>query len=99
MTLTVVRAQESTTAVAWAAGSVIEIRSTAASFTDNLPNVFGTIAVSGQSDVVADSTTDTLTLAAGTNITITTNASTDTITINSSGGAADLSTVFLLMGA
>lgn len=49
-------------------------------------NLFQTIAVSGQSDVVADSTTDTLTLVAGTNISITTNASTDTITINSSGG-------------
>jgi hypothetical protein len=51
-----------------------------------LPNVFNTIAVSGQSDVVADSTSDTLTLVAGANITITTNASTDTITISSSGG-------------
>ena len=44
-------------------------------------NAFKTIAVSGQSDVVADSTADTLTLAAGTGIAITTNASTDTITI------------------
>lgn len=49
-------------------------------------NVFSTIAVSGQSDVVADSTTDTLTLAAGSNITLTTNAGTDTITIASTGG-------------
>lgn len=51
-------------------------------------NVFQTIAVSGQSNVVADSTTDTLTLVAGTNITITTDAGTDSITINStaSGG-------------
>lgn len=48
-------------------------------------NAFSTIAVSGQSSVVADSTTDTLTLAAGTGITITTNASTDTITITSAG--------------
>jgi hypothetical protein len=49
---------------------------------------FKTIAVSGQSDVVADSSTDTLTLAAGTNVTITTNAGTDTITIaaSSAGG-------------
>lgn len=46
-------------------------------------NTFGTIAVSGQSNVVADATNDTLTLAAGTNISITTNAATDTITINS----------------
>ena len=43
-------------------------------------NLFSTIAVSGQSDVVADSTTDTLTLAAGEGSVIETNASTDTIT-------------------
>lgn len=49
-------------------------------------NIFQTIAVSGQSNVVADSTTDTLTLVAGSNITITTDASTDTITIASTGG-------------
>lgn len=42
-------------------------------------NVFKTIAVSGQSNVVADSGTDTLTLV-GSGVTITTNASTDTIT-------------------
>lgn len=48
--------------------------------------VFKTISVSGQSDVVADSITDTLTLVAGTGVTITTNASTDTITIASSSG-------------
>ncbi|MDX2074737.1 MAG: hypothetical protein SFX19_10325 [Alphaproteobacteria bacterium] len=47
---------------------------------------FKTIAISGQSDVVADSSTDTLTLVAGSNITLTTNASTDTITIAASGG-------------
>jgi hypothetical protein len=41
---------------------------------------FGTITVSGQSDVVADQTNDTLTLTAGTDITITTDAGTDTIT-------------------
>lgn len=48
-------------------------------------NLFSTVAVSGQSNVVADSTSDTLTLAAGSNITITTNATTDTITIAASG--------------
>jgi hypothetical protein len=47
---------------------------------------FKTIAISGQSDVVADSSTDTLTLAAGTGITLTTNASTDTITITGTTG-------------
>jgi hypothetical protein len=49
-------------------------------------NLFSTIAVSGQSNVEADGTTDTLTLVAGSNITITTDAGTDTITIASSGG-------------
>lgn len=49
-----------------------------------IPNaIFKTIAVSGQSDVVADSATDTLTLIAGSNITITTNATNDSITIAS----------------
>lgn len=47
---------------------------------------FTTIAVSGQSDVVADSASDTLTLVEGTGITITTNAATDAITITASGG-------------
>lgn len=45
-------------------------------------NSFETIAVSGESDVVADSSTDTLTLANGTGMTIATNASTDTITFS-----------------
>jgi hypothetical protein len=44
-------------------------------------NIFKTISVSGQDDVVADSATDTLTLAAGSNVTITTTAGTDTVTI------------------
>jgi hypothetical protein len=47
---------------------------------------FATIAVAGQSSVVAESATDTLTLVAGSNITITTNAGTDTITIAAAGG-------------
>ena len=51
-------------------------------------NTFSTVAVSGQSDVVADSKTDTLTFVAGTNITITTDAGADSVTINASGGSA-----------
>ena len=47
---------------------------------------FKTIAVSGQNDVVADALDDTLTLAAGANMTITTNDATDTITFASTGG-------------
>lgn len=49
-------------------------------------NLFSTIAVSGQSNVVADSASDTLTIVAGTNVTITTDATADSITINASGG-------------
>ena len=44
---------------------------------------FGTVAVSGQSDVEADSTSDTLTLAGAGGVTVTTNAGTDTVTISS----------------
>ena len=44
---------------------------------------FKTIAVSGQDNVVADTTTDTLTFAAGSNVTITTTAASDTVTIAS----------------
>ncbi len=46
---------------------------------------FKTIAVAGQSNVVADSPTDTLTLIAGSNVTLTTDATNDSITITSSG--------------
>lgn len=45
-------------------------------------NNFGTVAVSGQSNVVADSTTDTLNIATGdaSTLTVATNAGTDTVT-------------------
>ncbi len=49
-------------------------------------DVFKTISVSGQADVVADGSSDTLTLVAGTGISIATNAATDEITISTSGG-------------
>ena len=45
---------------------------------------FKTISISGQSDVVAESTTDTLTFIASGDTTLTTNAGNDTITIDSS---------------
>ncbi|MDA1292631.1 MAG: hypothetical protein O3A81_02530 [bacterium] len=54
------------------------------------PNVFQTISVFGQSDVVTDTTADTLTFAAGSNITITTNSGSDTITI----AATDTNTTY-----
>lgn len=56
-------------------------------------NLFSTIAVSGQDNVVADSTTDTLTLVAGSGMTITTNAGSDQITLSSSGGGGSGATV------
>ena len=46
---------------------------------------FKTITVSGQSNIVADSFEDTLTVASGTGIALTTNAGTDTLTITNSG--------------
>ena len=48
-------------------------------------NIFKNVAVSGQTTVVADNNNDTLTLIAGANITITTNATDDSITITSTG--------------
>jgi len=53
---------------------------------------FKTISVSGQDDVVADTTTDTLTLAAGSNVTITTTAASDTVTIAAADTNTQLST-------
>lgn len=49
---------------------------------------FRTIAVSGQSDVVADTATDTLTLVAGANVTLTTNAAADSVTIATAGSGS-----------
>lgn len=48
---------------------------------------FKNIAVSGQNSIVADSAEDTLTIVAGTNMTITTDAATDTITFAAAGGS------------
>lgn len=66
-------------------GDNITIASTASG---SVSEAFKTIAVSGQDSVVADTATDTLTLAAGSNITLTTNATTDTVTIASTGGSS-----------
>lgn len=62
--------------------------------------VFKNIAVAGQDLVVADSSTDTLTLAAGTNITLTTNAATDTLTIAaaSGGGSGNIAYSWFILG-
>ena len=49
-------------------------------------NAFSRVVVAGQNDVVADNTTDSFTLIAGSNVTLSTNATNDTITINASAG-------------
>lgn len=59
--------------------------------TGTVSEAFKTISVSGSSDIVADSATDTLTLVAGSNMTITQNASTDTITFASSASGSSAS--------
>ena len=64
---------------------------TAVSFAGSGSNLTGlrafrNIAVSGQPNVDADTVEDTLTFVAGSNMTITNNAATDTITFASSGG-------------
>lgn len=73
----------------------VTISSTSAGGTGTSGNAFTTIAVSGQSPVVADTSTETLTLIAGPNITLTTNPTGDAITISASatggGGASGVS--------
>ena len=64
----------------------------------SVTETFKTIAVSGQNPVVADSATDTLTFAAGANITLTTNDSTDTVTIAATGGAANAFSTLAVSG-
>ena len=66
-------------------GAGVIASGTGSTKTINIPggaaqNVFSEIAVSGQSNVTADNPTDTLTLIAGTGISITTNAGSDEVT-------------------
>jgi plastocyanin len=53
-----------------------------------IPNGFSTVAVAGQNNIVAESTTDTLNVVAGDNITITTDAGTDSLTITATAGGS-----------
>jgi len=62
----------------------ITIGSTTLTFVRNGNAAFGTFAVSGQNSIVADQIGDTFTLVAGTNVALTTNDSTDTLTVTPS---------------
>ena len=62
----------------------ITIGSTTLTFVRNGNAAYGTVAVSGQNSIVADQIGDTLTLVAGTNVSLTTNDSTDTLTVTPS---------------
>jgi len=74
-------------------GDVLTYNSTSGNWEAEAPaaagDIFKTIAVAGQSSIVADSSTDTLTITAGTGITLTTNATTDTLTITNSATGAN----------
>lgn len=61
-------------------------------------NAFSNVAVSGQTTLEADSATDTLTLVAGTNISITTDVNSDSVTINASAGTYSALTDIVSLG-
>jgi plastocyanin len=67
----------------------LTITSTATGGGESIPpsNSFTTISVAGQSDVVAETSTDTLTFIAGTGISLTTNSISDSITITNTSTA------------
>ena len=62
----------------------ITVGTTALTFARNGTAAYGVFAVAGQNSIVADAVGDTLTLVAGTNIELTTNDGTDTLTITPS---------------
>ena len=73
----------------------VQLRQAAGGGTDP---IFKTISVAGQSDVIADTTTDTLTLV-GSGVAITTNAGTDTITFTVNSGTDSNAVIALIDSA
>jgi len=94
-----ISASSATDTLTFAAGSGITLVSDVGTDTITITNTgvsqntFSTVAVAGQSSVVADSAADTLTLVAGTGITLTTNAGTDTITITGTASTGNITFV------
>lgn len=66
------------------------------SFNNSDNYAFKTISISGQSNVVADSNTDTLTLVAGTGISLTTDATSDSITITNTGSSSSGNQIWII---
>jgi plastocyanin len=86
-------ADSSTDTLTLAAGTGITLTTDASTDTITITNsgssqnAFGILAVAGQSSVEAESPGDTITLVAGTGISLATNAGTDTVTITSTVSA------------
>ena len=64
-------------------GTLVEVTGAGGDGGENNQNAWQTFAVSGQDDVTADTATDTCTFVAGSNVTITTSASGDSVTFAS----------------
>ena len=100
-----IEADSTTDTLTFAAGTGITLTTTPGTDTLTITNsatgdnAFGTIAVSGQSNVAADSTNDTLTLEAGSGITLTTDASNDKVTIAGGSGSVFTTDLFTASGS
>ena len=98
-------ADSSSDTLTLAAGTGLSITTAAGSdtitFTNTATgdNAFGTIAVSGQTSVAADSTNDTLTFEAGAGIVLTTDASNDKVTIAGGSGSVFTTDFFTASGS
>ena len=94
-----ISASSATDTLTFAAGTGITLTSNAGTDTITITNTgavqntFSTVVVAGQSSVVADTAADTLTFVAGTGITLTTNAGTDTITITGTANTGNITFV------
>ena len=86
-TLTVVRGQDSTTGTIALTGNRVELRVTTAMLLDAFSSSFTNI-TDGSNIIVADSTSDTLTITGTGGTTVTNTPGSDTITIDTPAGAS-----------